>query len=322
VGVPRFGFLASGLKPQGMPPPRELKRLGPRLEELGWDAVWVADRLASGESGNPLLEGVATAAAYAALTSRIRVGIGVLVAPLRHPYLLAKQLATVDYLAEGRLVAGLGIGINPHDYLAVGVPFAERGRRVDELIPALRAAWGGGAARFQGKYYSFEDVWLEPPPFRPGGPPIWVGGASEAAFRRAGRFGDGWLAYQASPEQIGQGMSAIRREAVLAGRDADRLECGLLIPVHVRADPRAARQEAQESFSRRWRRPIPAEVIERLCIAGEPGECVEKVEAFARAGVDDFILNPQSWTRDPVADAEQLMADLVRPAREAVAAAC
>jgi alkanesulfonate monooxygenase SsuD/methylene tetrahydromethanopterin reductase-like flavin-dependent oxidoreductase (luciferase family) len=136
-----------------------------------------------------------------------------------------------------------------------------------------------------------------------------------------GRLGDGWLAYQVSPEQIREGLSASRREAELAGRDPDRLECALLVPVHVRADPQVARQEARESFSRRFRRAIPAEVIERLCIAGEPGECVEKVEAFARAGVQDFILSPQSWTRDPVADAEQLMADLVAPARQAAAAA-
>jgi len=321
VNTPSFGFVASGLKPQGMPPPAELRRLGPRLEELGWDAVWVADRLASGDGGNPLLEGVTMAAAYAALTERIRVGIGVLVAPLRHPYLLAKQLASVDYVSEGRLTAGLGIGINPHDYHAVEVPFKERGRRVDELIPALRAAWTGGVARFEGRYYRFDNVWLEPPPFRPGGPPIWVGGTSEAALRRVGRLGDGWLAYQVSPEQIREGLSASRREAELAGREPDQLVCALLVPVHVRANPQVARQEAQESFSRRFRRAIPAEVIERLCIAGEPGECVEKVEAFARAGVQDFILSPQSWTRDPVADAEQLMADLVAPARQAAAAA-
>jgi len=312
----RFGFVASALRPQGMPPPAELRRLGPRLEELGWDSVWVADRLASPAAGSPLFEGVAMAAAYAALTTRMRVGIGVLVAPTRHPFVLAKQLATVDYLAAGRLVAGLGIGINPADYTAVEVPFRERGRRQDELIPALRAAWaGGGPARFEGRRYRFDGVWLEPAPYRPGGPPLWIGGTSEAALRRAGRLGDGWLAYQVAADQAADMMAAIRRHAEAAGRDADALECGLLVPVHVRADGAVARREAQESFSRRWGRALPAEVMERLCIVGEPAECIDKVAAFAAAGVGELVLNPQSWTRDPVADAEQLMADLVAPAR-------
>jgi len=310
VPAPRFGFLASGLRPQGMPAPAELRRLGPRLEELGWDSVWVADRLASPAAGSPLLEGVTMAAAYAALTTRLRVGIGVLVAPTRHPFLLAKQLATVDYVAGGRLVAGLGIGINPADYASVGVPFGRRGRRQDELIPALRRAWADGR---------LDDVWLEPGPHRPGGPPLWIGGTSEAALRRAGRLGDGWLAYQVAAGQVPGMLATIRRHAEEAGRDPAGFEYGLLVPAHVRADGAVARREARESFSRRWGRAIPDEVIEHLCVVGEPAECVEKVAAFAAAGLGELVLNPQSWTREPVADAEQLIADLVAPAREALA---
>jgi len=310
VATPRFGFLASGLRPQGLPPPSEVRRLGPRLEELGWDSVWVADRLASPAPGSPLLEGVAMAAAYAALTARLRVGIGVLVAPTRHPFLLAKQLATVDYLAGGRLVAGLGIGINPADYASVEVPFRARGRRQDELIAALRRTWADGR---------LGDAWLEPGPHRPGGPPLWIGGTSEPALRRAGRLGDGWLAYQVAAGEVPDMLATIRRHAEAAGRDADAFECGLLVPAHVRPDGETARREAREAFSRRWGRAIPDEVIERLCIVGEPGECVEKVAAFAAAGVGELVLNPQSQTRDPVGDAEQLMSDLVAPARAALA---
>lgn len=321
MAPPRFGFLASGLKPQGMPPAGELRRLGPRLEELGWDSVWVADRLASPAAGAPLLEGVAMAAAYAALTTRLRVGIGVVVAPARHPFLLAKQLATVDYLSEGRLVAGLGIGINPADYASVGIPFGQRGRRQDELVPALRAAWAGGAVAFAGAHHRFTDVWLEPGPHRPGGPPLWIGGTSPVALRRAGRLGDGWLAYQVAPGQVAEMIATIREHAAAAGRDPGGFEFGLLVPVHVRADGAVARREARESFSRRWGRPIPDEVIERLCIVGEPAECVEKAAAFAAAGLGELVLNPQSWTRDPVADADQLMADLVEPARAALGSA-
>jgi probable F420-dependent oxidoreductase len=302
-----------------MPPASELRRLGPRLEELGWDSVWVADRLASPAPGSPLLEGVTMAAVYSALTTRLRVGIGVLVAPTRHPFVLAKQLATVDVVAEGRLVAGLGIGINPADYASVEVPFRQRGRRQDELIQALRLAWAAdGPVRFQGRHFRFEDVWLEPGPHRPGGPPIWIGGMSDPALRRAGRFGDGWLAFQVTPDEVTAMLRVIRRQAERSGRDPGSIECGLLVAAHVRADGEAARREAEGIFNRRWGRPAPPGLIDRLCIVGEPRECVEKVAAFAAAGVGEIVLNPQSWTRDPVADAEQLMADLVAPAREAL----
>jgi probable F420-dependent oxidoreductase len=316
VTAPRFGFLASGLRPQGLPPASELRRLGPRLEELGWDSVWVADRLASPAPGSPLLEGVTMAAVYSALTTRLRVGIGVLVAPTRHPFALAKQLATIDIVAEGRLVAGLGIGINPADYASVEVPFRQRGRRQNELIEVLRRAWTSeGPVRFQGRHFRVEDVWLEPGPHRPGGPPIWIGGTSDAALRRAGRLGDGWLAFQVAPEQVPGMLRVIRRQAERSGRDPDAIECGLLVAAHVRADGGVARREAEEIFSRRWGRAAPPGLIEQLCIVGDPRECVEKVAAFAQAGVGELVLNPQSWTRDPVADAEQLMADLVGPAR-------
>lgn len=313
----RYGLLVSGMKVQGMPPAAEFRRLGERVEELGYDSAWVADRLASGASGSPLLEGVAAAAAFAGFTRRIEIGIGVLVAPARHPYLLAKQLATVDFLAEGRLVVGLGIGINPFDYAAVGQPFRRRGRMMDELIPALRASWAAGPAAFAGAHYSFEGVWLEPGPARAGGPPIWIGGTSEIALTRAARLGDGWLAYQVSAEQAAQMVASIREQAAAAGRDPELLRMGILIPVHARADGGLARREAQEFFSRRWRTEVPMAVIENLCAVGTPDECVEKLAAFQRAGISEFVLNPQAWSLDPVGDAEQVFADVVAPARQA-----
>jgi probable F420-dependent oxidoreductase len=315
--APRFGLVVSGLKPQGMPPAAELRRLGQRAEELGFDSLWVADRLASPYPGAPLLEGVATAAAFAGFTRRIPIKLGVLVAPARHPFLLAKQLATVDFLSEGRLEVGFGIGINEADYAAAQVPFRERGRRVDELIPAVRACWGEQPAAFRGRYYSFENVWLEPGPARPGGPPIWIGGTSEVALRRAARWGDGWLAYQVSAAQCAEMVASLRRQLEAADRDCASFQIGILIPAHTRPDGDLARREAQESFSRRWRREVPMAVIERMCVVGSPDECRDRVEEFAAAGVQEFALSPQAWTTDPLPDAENLFAGIVAPSRQA-----
>src|SRR5262249_8952068 len=104
-----------------------------------------------------------------------------------------------------------------------------------------------------------------------------------------------------------------------SGRDPDAIECGLLVAAHVRADGEVARREAEEIFSRRWGRAAPPGLIEQLCIVGDPRECIEKVAAFAAAGVEEIVLNPPSWTRDPAAAAEQLMAALVAPARAQLA---
>jgi probable F420-dependent oxidoreductase len=315
----RFGYLASGLRPQGLPPPSECRRLGGRLDDLAWDSVWVADRLASDRPGLPLLEGVATAAAYAGMTRRVAVGISVLVAPTRPPFLLAKQLATVDYLSEGRLMVGVGIGVNPSDYASVALPYHRRGRLADELIPALRACWSGGPACFVGAHYRFQSVWLDPPPVQAGGPPILVGGTSRAALRRAGRLGDGWIAYQVSPEAGARGVAEARAEAERAGRDPSRLRFALLIPVHVGPDSARARSEAQAAFSRRWGREIPMDVIEETCLVGTPGDALERIAAFVGAGFQELILNPLAGDSDVVGHAERLAAELVEPARRALA---
>jgi len=306
----RYGLLTSGLKPQGMPPAEAFRELGSRAEELGFDSLWVADRIASPAQGLPLLEVVATLAAFVGFTRRIRLGTSVLIAPLRHPALLAKQLATLDYLAEGRLTVGMAIGENRADYAAVSVPFAQRGRRADHAIEFLRRAWGTGQVADQ--------VWLEPKPVQPGGPPIWVGGVSEAAQRRAGRLGDGWLAYRISPPQFAEGMARVRQEASSAGRNPGRLAGALMVPVHCRPDGEAARREAQESMSRRFRQDVPLHVIDQMCVVGTPDECSRRLAAYAEVGVEEVVLVPQAWSWDPVADAEQVFRDLVAPARAAV----
>lgn len=313
-----FGLVASSMKPQGMPPAAELRRLGARAEELGYDSLWIADRIASGHPGSPLLEGVAALGAFVGFTRRIRLGTSVLVAPARAPALLAKQLATLDFLAEGRLTVGLGIGENPFDYAATEVPYRERGHRVEELVAIMRAAWAGGPTSHAGRYHRIEEVWLEPGPSRPGGPPIWIGALTDVAIARAGRLAEGWIAFQVTPAQFAERLSLARAQAAAAGHNAAAFAGAVMIPVHARPDGDLARREAQDSFSRRFRREIPMAAVEALCAVGTPDECVEKLAAYARAGAQELILSPQAWSRDPVADAEQVYRDVVEPAREAV----
>jgi probable F420-dependent oxidoreductase len=171
-----------------------LIRAARQAEDLGFDDVWVADHIAV-PAGAPyppsfLLESLATLSFAAAVTSRVGLGTSVLVLPLRQPVVVAKQLATVDVLSGGRLILGLGAGWLAEEFDACNVPYRKRGDLTDEAIAVLRACWASAPASFSGPTVSFTDMKVQPLPGRH--IPMWVGGVSERALRRAVEHGDGW----------------------------------------------------------------------------------------------------------------------------------
>jgi probable F420-dependent oxidoreductase len=154
------------------------------------------------------------------VTRRVRLGTEVLVLPQRQPVLVAKQVATLDILSGGRVRLGAGVGWQESEYESLGVPFAERGRRMDECIELLRLYWREPSVTFTGRYYQAEAMAMDPKPVQPGGPPIWLGGGSDAALTRIGRMGDGWLAGGGDrPDGIKERVAVIHRAAEQAGRD-------------------------------------------------------------------------------------------------------
>ena len=156
-------------------------------EDLGFSSVWLSEHHFSEEGYLPSLSAVL--GALAMRTSRVRLGTAVLLAPLHHPLRLAEDLAVVDQLSGGRLDVGIAPGYKPDEFAVLGVPKGERGARTDETIEILKLAWSGERFSFAGKHFTFDDVIVAPPPVQPGGPPIWVGGSSLAAARRAARYG-------------------------------------------------------------------------------------------------------------------------------------
>jgi probable F420-dependent oxidoreductase len=168
----------------------------------------------------PLLEALVTLGALAAVTRRVGLGTEVLVLPQRQPTLVAKQVATVDVLSGGRVRLGCGVGWQASEFESLGVPFAERGARMDECLQLLRLYWTEPSITFHGRFYHVEAMAMDPKPVQPGGPPIWLGGGSEAALRRVGRLGDGWLAGGGErPETVREKLAVIRQAAEQAGRD-------------------------------------------------------------------------------------------------------
>jgi probable F420-dependent oxidoreductase len=186
------------------------------IEKLGYDSIWLSDSATLGGPA-PLV----ALAAVAARTRRLKLGTNVLVAPARNPVLLAKELATVDALSEGRLLPAFGLGIDTEPEAgAIGVPRSERAARTAETIEIVRLLWGGGPVTFSGRFASLDGVTLSPAPIRPG-LDIWLGGSSPAALRRTGRLADGWIGSFVSPGELAACVEGISEAAAAAGREID-----------------------------------------------------------------------------------------------------
>jgi probable F420-dependent oxidoreductase len=190
-----------------------------------------------GASVGECLDQLATLAFLAARTQRLRLLTSVMVVPQRHPVLTAKMLATVDVLSKGRLIVGCGVGWLKEEFEAVGAPpFAERGRVTDEYIDAFKELWTKEAPSYRGKHVSFDDVLFAPKPVAKPHPPIWIGGESPLALKRAVRAGDAW--YPASnnpqhpldtPARLAAGVSELRRLAEASGRDPQTIDVAYIV---------------------------------------------------------------------------------------------
>jgi probable F420-dependent oxidoreductase len=212
--------------------PEGIVRLARAIEQIGYDHIDVLDHVVMGfpidgrpagpyNPAMPILEALMTLSFVAAVTSRVTLGTEVLVLPQREPVLVAKQVSTLDTLSGGRVRLGIGVGWQESEYEALGEDFHTRGARMDEAIALLRAYWGDAQVSFEGKHYRAQAMSMEPKSPQGSRLPLWIGGNSDAAFRRVGRFGDGWLASRVTDAADGRrAIDMIRRHAEQAGRDA------------------------------------------------------------------------------------------------------
>jgi probable F420-dependent oxidoreductase len=211
--------------------PEAVRKFARAVEEIGYDHIDVFDHVVMGypiegrpkgpyPATMPILEAMMLLAHIAAVTSRVTMGTEVLVLPQREPTLVAKQVSTLDTLSGGRVRMAFGVGWQQSEYEALGEDFHTRGARMDEAIRLLRAWWSDERVDFDGKYYQVKAMAMEPKPPQGARLPVWIGGMSEAAWRRVGRLGDGWAASQISDAAgAARAIDAIRRAAEAAGRD-------------------------------------------------------------------------------------------------------
>ena len=181
-------------------------------EDGGFESIWVGDHIAlpldaPDDAYDPRLEAIVALSHLAAVTRRVRLGLGAIVLPQRQPVLLAKQLTSIDVLSQGRLIVGFGVGYLEAELRALGSTLGERGARTDEYIAAMRALWDEPVPEFEGRFVSFSDVVQRPRPAQLPHPPIVIGGESPPAFRRA-RAAGAWYGWESTPERV----AAVRSE--------------------------------------------------------------------------------------------------------------
>ena len=273
-----------------------------RAEQLGYESVWVSDHVVVPHAnvvnfGETVFDPLVTLAVLAGVTRRVRLGTTVLIVPYRNAVVTAKMIASLDALSGGRVVLGVGAGWVAAESAALGVPFAERGAMTDEHLAAMQELWTSRTPSFAGTYTRFSGLVFEPKPLQKPHPPIWVGGHSRAALRRAVKFGAAWHPINRPPAELRAGQAEIARLCQAGGRAAPPA-------LTLRNDVRVLGPGESAPRSTHGGRVL----------AGEPAALAEQIGELAGCGVEHLVLEFLA-ADGPELDAQMaVFAERVRPA--------
>ena len=263
IALPDFGIYAQKEK---------LLEISGAAEELGYDSLWVSDHLVIPNThksiGDESLDPIATLTYLSANTRKIKLGTSVIVLPYQNPFVLAKSVATLDELSEGRVILGVGAGWLKDEFDALGVPFNERGSITNEYIEVVKTLWTEDDPEFRGEYVEFSDIKFLPKPLQNPHPPIWVGGGSERAMKRAATHGDGWHPVGLTPPEL--------RKKVL--RLMEQIE-----------DSKRDPGEFTISLRRNLEITDKKDIGENETLRGTPEKIARGIEDYREAGVSHLI---------------------------------
>jgi probable F420-dependent oxidoreductase len=255
-----------------------------RCDEAGIDSLWQTDRLVSKE---PFLECLTVMAGLAGATKKIKFGMNVASLGLRDPLMTAKQCATIDYLSDGRLLPAFGLGSNrSKDWIASGTATKARGQRMNEALEIMTSLWEGQEVSYQGKHFQYDKACISPLPAQK--PlPIWIGGSSDAAIERSGRYGTGWQAAFDTPAEAGEVVQKILVSAKKNGRPIDKDHFSAAFGVRFgNWNEEPVKKMAADFESRTGKE------ASRGLVVGGGDEILERIQDYVNHGVYKFILRP------------------------------
>jgi probable F420-dependent oxidoreductase len=265
------------------------------LERLGFDSLWLSERV-NAAAPDPLI-GLAVAAGA---TRKLKLGTSVLVLPGRNPALLAKELATLDRLSDGRLLPAFGLGaVDPREQQAFGVRRGDRAALFDEALPLIRRLWTEGRVTHQGAHYGLDGVDVRPKPVQQP-PEVWLGGRAPSELRRVGRLGDGWLPSFCTPGDVRAGLAVVTAEAERHGRAIDPGHIGTLVLYSEGPVP----DEVAALLLQRLRGGVRADV--EAIVPASLGALRARLEAFVAVGASKFVVAPLAEPGSPAAWDDQL----------------
>lgn len=268
--------------------PRDVVAMAVRAEQIGFSSLFVNDSLIS-----PRIEALTMLAALAPATRHATLGTGALLPFMRRPVQVAQALASLDALSGGRLAVAVGAGFPGRFgrpmYTLSELPWERRFKRLDETV-ALWRAWWAGATSFHGELVAFDDLPRATKPFRPAGPPIWLGGATPAALARTARHYDGWLPYPPDPADYRSGLMTIRETAIREGRPAEAVTPALFVTVRVDTDEAAGRAQLDRYSRANYGMPLAELQTIQAVVTGDAEQVVAGLGAYIAAGARHLVL--------------------------------
>ena len=300
----RIGYTAGNFPP-GEAVQKFFRGLVEVGDKYGYDSIWLSDRVVSERQSLEPLIALAMVAAY---SETLKFGTSVLALSLRNPVLLAKEMATLDLLSNGRFLPAVGLGQEDiREYEACGVTKEMRGQRVDEALTIIRRLWCEERVTHKGRFFTLNEVTVTPRPVQKPCPPIWIGGRSRAAQRRVGRLGDGWLVSSALPQEVRDGAQVVFSTAAQNDRQIEEDHIGVLIGYFIASDPEKAATLA-EPYVARHRPDAPFTEYHAL---GTPEQVRSTLMQYQEAGASKFVVRPMCSPDEAIEQLEILGSEVL-----------
>jgi len=284
-----------------IPDARALVDFGVRAEELGYDSLFVWDHILLGVDPHfPIIDSLTVLTAVAARTSKIKLGTGILVLPLRNPVTLAKQISSMDQLSQGRIILGVASGWYKREFDAVGIPFNRRGKIMDENLEVMSRLWSEEMVNAEIGAHNLRGSVMYPKPVQTPRPPLLVGGYVDRVLKRAAVSADGWLTYFYAPDGFIKSWNKIKNFAEEANRDPNELANCNQLPIMVGDNRASIEPKMLEWLNSEWDFPSHSDCTRDSAIMGNVDECVEQLQAHLDAGVQKIIFVPYKYQSEQV----------------------